>query len=126
MISPVDQPDSIQFIEQDDIVVFLGGEDEGVKQPDTFQCCPLGLQFYTRQPVSENQLMELQFALPRENDAPETVACTGLVAQCSRTTPESDLYRVWIAFLNLEKDIQERIQQLAVSQRLTCPFCQNF
>ena len=123
LISPIS--DTIEFMQEDDVVVYLG-EHEGTRQPDTFQCCPLGVQLYVPQPVSECEIMELKFSIPTPVGDPLEVACTGIVAQCMPCPNGRPLHRIWVKFLDLRPELQERIREITTGRHLTCPFCQNF
>lgn len=127
MISQSDTGDGICFKRDEDILVFQG-EEAGIPQPKTFQFCPLGVQLYTRAPMTECQLLDFTLNLPSEDGEGEEdeVKCTGLVAQCCAPDNGSDLYRVWVKFLDLPAETAARIQKVSTRQRLTCPFCANF
>ncbi len=109
----------------DGVVVYLG-DDEAIAQPDTFRCCPLGVQFYSQSSVAEYELLECRFAVPGANGNQTEIQCIGLVVQCCEPLNGDKLYRIWVKFLDLPDDSLQHIRQLARSQRLICPFCENF
>ncbi len=118
--------DVIEFEQEKEVLVFLGNQD-GTRQPDTFQFCPLGVQLYTDNPIEECRLIDLQLSLPAvDGVGEETVACTGLVAQCLPSQNGKNLFRVWIKFLDLEPETSERIRVLTTDRKFICPFCCNF
>lgn len=126
MIARSQVSDDIEFLPEQEVVVYAGDE-EATLQPDTFQFCPLGVQLYTTEPMKECQMMELTLALPAETDAEALqVQCIGFVAQCCPAESKEGLYRVWVKFLDLPTDLFERIRRLATSRKFTCPFCKNF
>lgn len=109
----------------EDVVVYLGDE-EAVQQPETFRFCPLGVQFYSHSAVAEYELLECRFAVPDANGDLAEIECAGLVVQCCEPLNGNKLYRIWVKFLNLSEDTVQHIRNLSRSQRLICPFCQNF
>jgi hypothetical protein len=127
MIARSQVSDDIEFLPDQEVVVYVGDEDATL-QPDTFQFCPLGVQLYTTEAMKECQMMELTLTLPTEADdeEEEQVQCIGFVAQCYPAEDREGLYRVWVKFLDLPPDVFERIRDLATSRKFTCPFCQNF
>ncbi len=126
MISEIKPEDLIEFAPDKDVWVYCG-DDHGVEQPESFQFCPLGVQLYTEKPVEEFLLLELTLTLPSDNGAKEEqVQCTGVVAQCCAATNGSNLYRVWVKFIDLNESLADRIRALATSRKFTCPFCENF
>lgn len=125
MIAKADTPESIDFVPESEVLVYCD-DDEAMKQPDTFQFCPLGVQLYTFKPIKECQLIDFTLDLPGENGTCDQVACTGLVAQCCAEDGGQERYRVWVKFLDLGPEMAERIRLLTTSKRFTCPFCLNF
>lgn len=126
MISTSIAADEIEFEPEKEVLVFLGNQD-GIRQPHTFQLCPLGVQLYTSNPVQECLLIDLKLALPAlDGEGEEEVSCTGLVAQCLPSQNGKDLYRVWVKFLDLAPDLVERIRILTTDRKFICPFCRNF
>lgn len=119
--------ETIDFRRDEEVLVYQG-EQKAVKQPRTFQFCPLGVQLYTEAPVKECTLMDLTLSLPAEHEPErdEIVHCTGLVAQCCAAEGGQKLYRVWVKFIDLPENLAERIRAFTQHKRLTCPFCQNF
>ena len=111
---------------RDDVLVYLG-EETGMAQPDTFRLCPLGLQFYTSNPMDECRLVELTFTVPADDHAEqEKITCTGLVAQCCEPDNGQNLYRVWVKFLDVPESTLERLKTLCTGHDLICPYCSNY
>ncbi len=127
MISKANTIDRIEFRKNEDVLVYQASE-RAIKQPDTFQLCELGLQFYAISPLPECRLLDLEFVLPLQEseEAAETIQCTGVVVQCMESNNGTDLYRVWVKFIDLPDVTAKRIREFTVSRHLTCPFCANF
>lgn len=127
MISKRETSDTIDF-EKDRAVMVYVGDKEAVRQPETFQFCPLGVQFYSCQPLEECTLLEFSLALPPVSDEgeEEEVSCTALVAQCCEPANGDTMYRVWVKFLDLSPETVERIQRVTQQNGFICPFCANF
>lgn len=126
MISAITTTNEIEFEPEKEVLVFLGNQD-GTRQPDTFRLCPLGVQLYTANPVEECQLIDLKLSLPTaDGESEESVACTGLVAQCLPSQNGKNLFRIWIKFLDLAPETIERIRVLTTDRKFICPFCNNF
>ena len=118
--------DDIDFLPEEEVVVFMGGED-GLAQPDTFQFCPLGIQFYARDPIPECTLIGLTLSLPAAQGEESTeVECTGVVAQCCEASQKAGMHRIWVKFMDIDETTVERIRHLTTSRRFVCPFCANF
>lgn len=113
-------------LEENDVMVYYGDE-AGQRQPDTFRLCPLGVQFYATHPVDECSLIELTLTVPGPaGELPEPVTCVGYIAQCSAPDSSSDKFRIWVKFLDLTPEVQDRLQTVCNAQQLKCPFCENF
>ena len=125
MISRIKTSESIDFKSEEDVLVYLGDHD-GIRQPETFQFCPLGVQLYTHSAVAEYELLDCKFNIPDGSGDEEQVACIGVVVQCSPPDNGTQLYRVWVKFLDLPEETVLRIQELTTNQRFICPFCENF
>lgn len=106
--------------------VLVGKNGSGVPQPDTFRVCPLGLQFYSKRPLPEFELIEFRVALPDASGRRRAVKCTGVVVHCREDAEHSPLYRVWIKFLDLPEEQRNKIQCFAKQSNFLCPYCENF
>lgn len=126
VIASSSKSDEIKFADEKDVLVYLGDHD-GIRQPRTFQLCPLGVQLYTCEPVQECCLIDLTLTLPTADGLDEEqVTCTGLVAQCLPSQNGTQLFRIWVKFLDLAPETIERIRVLTADRKFTCPFCINF
>ncbi|OQA24328.1 MAG: hypothetical protein BWY59_02243 [Verrucomicrobia bacterium ADurb.Bin345] len=111
---------------QQPVTVVVGGQKTGVKQPETFRVCPLGIQFYSKKSMPEFELIEFRIEVPGKNGSgPEQVTCTGVVVH-SRLDKETQLYRVWIKFIDLPESKRDRIHCVAKESSFLCPYCENF
>jgi hypothetical protein len=125
VISRLKISEGIDFKTEEDVLVYLGDQD-GIRQPETFQFCPLGVQLYTCSPVADYELLDCKFTIPGANGATEEVRCVGIVVQCCEPDNGTQLYRVWVKFIDLPVETVQRIQQLTTNQRFICPFCENY
>lgn len=113
-------------VPREDVLVFHGDEDEGVAQPGTFRCCPLGIQLYNRREIPLFELVEFTLKIPPLEEAPvETITCTGIVASC-RPDETTDLYHVYVKFLDLPESARQRLQRITQTLDHLCPFCANY
>ncbi len=108
-----------------DPVTVVVGRGQGIRQPDTFRVCPLGIQLYSKKSIPEFELLEFNIDVPGNNGTPEAIKCTGVVVHC-RPEKESPLYRVWVKFLDLPESERSRIQCVAKHSKFLCPYCENF
>lgn len=100
---------------------------EAIRQPKSFQFCPLGLQFYSRRQLAECSLLEFRLKLPDDNGGSDEITCSGLVVNCQHDPRQQDsLYRVWVKFLDLPESARGRIHCVTKSTDFLCPFCENF
>ncbi len=111
--------------EMSNVLVYMNGHD-ATRQPGTFQFCPLGIQFYVREPLQQYEVLECRVNITGgDSDASNNVICTGLVVNCC-LDPETELYRVWVKFIDLPLQSCAHIQRLSRENQLLCSFCENF
>ena len=111
---------------RDDVLVFHGDEEEGVPQPGTFRCCPLGIQLYNRRAMPLYELVEFTLELPAVVEVPtQTVSCTGIVAACSPDA-KTDLFHIHVKFLDLPASARQRLQVITQALDHLCPYCENY
>lgn len=113
--------------QQQPVTVVVGDRKKGIRQPDTFRVCPLGLQFYSQKKLPEFELVEFKIDIPGPNGSKRTekITCTGVVVHC-RMDKETSLYRVWIKFIDLPDSKRNRIRCVAKDSSFLCPYCENF
>jgi hypothetical protein len=107
-----------------EVLVFCGDEG-GVRQPDTFRCCPLGLQFYSPKELPSYQVLEFKVKAPSDAAAGVPVDCSGVVVH-SQYEDKRGMYRVWVAFLDLDEGVRRGLECFAKDAKLTCPHCMNY
>lgn len=107
-----------------EVTVFVD-HDHPQSQPATFNLCPLGVQFYSPQPMEEFKLLELDVDVNDDRGGTRKVTCKGAVVRCQRE-PEPDRYRIWVKFFELPEGAQESIRCAAKTGRLLCDYCENF
>ena len=101
-------------------------ERESVKQPGNFRVCPLGIQLYSPKPLPEFEVLEFKISIPGSNGSKsEDIQCTGVVVRCAKDSDPS-LYRIWVKFLDLPEAKMNRLECLAKTAKLKCPYCENF
>ena len=111
---------------REDVLVFHGDEAEGVEQPGTFRCCPLGIQLYNRREIPLFELVEFTLELPAiSGDPVHTISCTGIVASCRRDA-DTELFHVYVKFLDLPESARLRLQHITQTLDHLCPFCENY
>ena len=101
------------------------GDGAAIAQPQNFQLCPLGLQYYAPKPIDECCIIDFDLDLPGNNQEAERIQCSGIVAHCREEEAQS-MYRIWVKFLDLPERAKERIKCVACDSNLLCPFCENF
>lgn len=100
---------------------------EGKTQPQTFQLCPLGVQFYSDRQVEEFELMEFDLKADESNpDSDENIRCTGAVVRCQEVNEPDGKFRVWIKFLDAPEQTCEKLRCTARKGKHLCCFCENF
>ncbi len=110
------------MIEQNEKVsVCIEGKGE-VKQPTTFRCCPLGLQFYAEEDVTEYQIMN--FTMDAGDDDREPLNCSGIVVH-SQFDDAKKMYRVWVMFTDIPSETQTRLKCISKEEGFICPHCEN-
>jgi hypothetical protein len=109
--------------EKEVFVVF--GQNGAVRQPATFRCCPLGIQFYTQEEVAQYRVVDIKLAVPDSTNLPAEIDCSGVVVHCERMN-SSEAYRVWVYFLDLPEPVRGHLQCMAKQSETLCPYCENF
>jgi hypothetical protein len=109
---------------QKPVTVFVDNK-TAVSQPGTFRVCPLGVQFYSPKKLPDLDMIEFDIKVPGKNGVTESITCTGVVVHC-RQERGSDLYRIWVKFLDVPESKKKRIQCVARSSEYLCPYCENF
>lgn len=107
-----------------EVTVFID-QDHPHNQPSTFNLCPLGVQFYSAQPMDEFKLLELDVDVTDEKGKPSKVTCKGAVVRCQRE-PEPDRYRIWVKFIEVPESARESIRCAAKNGQHLCSYCENF
>ncbi len=105
--------------------VSVVGSDDEVEQPVGFRCCPLGVQYYSTSPMEEFSTLEMDIQVPDEKGTTEKITCHGAVVHCERPDEES-LYRIWVLFVDLDKDVRSRLECVSSEKALRCEHCMNF
>lgn len=112
---------------RDPRVVVYAGDAPPSEQPRQFRCCPLGIQIYTRSPVEEFNLLDVDVHLPGNGqDGDGRIQCNGVVVSCRRQEDDDGLYQVWVKFLDLPEHHKQRLQCLKPSGENICPYCANY
>lgn len=105
-------------------VLIIQEDQAPLPQPDTFRCCPLGLQFYSPQELPLYKVLALKVNAPQGTGTP-AVDCSGIVVHCQHETPQ-DRYRVWVLFSDLPEATRKQLKCIANACELKCPHCENF
>ena len=108
-----------------DVLVFLEGESRGVRQPVAFQCCPLGVHFYSRRPVELYRLVEFTMAVPDASSGERHISCVGVVAGSAFDVGTS-MYRICVKFLDVPEEARQQLEHFSRGAGLLCPYCENF
>jgi hypothetical protein len=106
------------------VFVFLGS-DEAIEQPQTFRCCPLGVQFYAPESVEKYRILSIRLQIPGEEQVQAEIECSGIVVY-SQQDDSNGLYRTWVYFLDLPEEVRDYIHCAAKDADTLCPFCENF
>ncbi|MDZ4200476.1 MAG: hypothetical protein U1E27_14470 [Kiritimatiellia bacterium] len=109
-----------------EVTVFVGS-DQGVSQPETFRCCPLGVQFYSDKELPAYEVMEFKLQTPPEGELNflASLECAGVVVHCQKN-PGEKRYRVWLLFLDLPENVRSRLHCFGKNGGTLCPHCENY
>ncbi len=107
-----------------DVLVYMN-DHEATRQPQSFQFCPLGVQFCMPDPLSECDVLEFRVNVPGDDGASSEITCTGFVVNCCKD-PDSDMYRIWVKFLDLPLQTCAHLQRISRENNFLCPYCENF
>lgn len=108
------------------VTVFVGAGN-GVAQPDTFRCCPLGVQFYADRELPTYEVLEIEIQAPSGNGAslPVPLKCSGVIVHCQKDL-RGDRHRVWLMFLDIAEDARRQLQCFGKTGDFLCPHCENY
>jgi len=108
-----------------DVVVYTD-DGNGEIQPQTFQMCGLGIQFYSQRNIPEFEIMELDLVVNDDPANPENVHCTGAVVRCQEVEDEPGKFRVWMKFIDTPETSCSKIACIARKGKHLCTFCENY
>jgi len=108
-----------------DVVVFTE-DGKGSIQPQTFQMCGLGVQFYSEKNISEFEVMEFDLQVNDDPQNPENIHCTGAVVRCQEVNHKSGKYRVWLKFIDTPDKVCGQVACVARKGKHLCTFCENY
>ena len=94
-------------------------------QPDSFRCCPLGLQFYSRKKLDIYKVMKMDLQVPGRAKTKGTFAAEGVVVHAQYDEKQS-MYRTWIMFTDLPDEAASRLKCMTKKTGLQCPHCENY
>ena len=107
------------------VVVKLNRRPAVLQPSETFRVCPLGLQFYSPEKVSDFKVMNFRMQMGPSGGASSEVSCSGVVVHCQKEK-DSGLFRVWVKFLDLAEDKGSQLKCAAKDADAICPHCENF
>lgn len=108
-----------------EVVVFTEN-DHGTLQPQTFQMCGLGVQFYSDRLIEDFEVMEFDLLVNDDPKNPENVHCTGAVVRCQEVNDSAGKYRVWLKFIDTPETTCSKVTCIARKGKHLCTFCENF
>lgn len=108
-----------------DVVVYTD-DGKGSVQPQTFQMCGLGVQFYSERPINEFEMMEFDLQVNDDPGNPENVRCTGAVVRCQEVNHKSGKYRVWLKFIDTPDKACHQVACISRKGKHLCTFCENY
>lgn len=108
-----------------DVVVYTETGD-GTLQPQTFQMCGLGVQFYSPRKIADFEVMEFDLQVNDDPKNPENVHCTGAVVRCQEVNEAEGKYRVWLKFIDTPETTCSKVTCIARKGKHLCTFCENF
>lgn len=102
-----------------DVVVFTD-DGNGHHQPQTFQMCGLGVQFYSNRPIPDFEIMEFDLIVNDDPQHPENVHGTGTVVCCQKVNDKPGKYHVWLKFLDMPETTCTKISYIARKGKHLC------
>ena len=93
------------------VLVFHNDDTDGVPQPGSFSCCPLGACLYHRHALPLYELIEFTLELPCLRPPPERICCTGMVVDCT-FEDEPGLFHIHLTFIDLPDEARRHLEAL--------------
>lgn len=90
-----------------------------------FQCCHLGLVFFSAKPVELYKQMKFNLSLAAQEAGKVNVDCTGVVVE-SKFEEDLGMYKTFFIYTDIDKQTQERLKYISREKALVCPYCMNF
>ncbi len=106
-------------------VTLVLGARKDVRQPESFRVCPLGMQLCSPHPLPQFEMLSFTIDTADTDNQPKQITCTGFVANC-QPEKDSDLYRIWIKWMDLQEEDRQCIQRISKHTEHLCPYCENF
>jgi hypothetical protein len=87
-----------------------------------FQCCHIGMVFYTPEQIEDYRQMQFELSLNGDSDGP--VNCKGVVVD-SLYVEEREMYKTFLLYTDIDDSTRSRLRKISSEKELRCPFCQR-
>ena len=112
------------YVDDQNISVMVEGA-ELPARAHFFQCCHLGLIFYSTTPVPLYKKMKFNLTMEDESGKNAPVDCVGVVVD-SNYDDYYEMYKTFFIYTDIDVETQERLKYLARDNELVCPYCMNY
>ena len=103
----------------DEYIKLVVGEAEDDRN-QLFQCCHIGMVFYTPEQIEDYRQMQFQLSLNGDG----LLNCTGVVVD-SLYVEEREMFKTFLLYTDIDDSTRERLRKISSEKELRCPFCQR-
>lgn len=98
---------------------------DGGRKPLLFQCCHIGMVFYSPEPIENYKQINFNLSIIADSDEDIPLNCKGVVVD-SDYEEEKDMYKTFLLYTDIDGGTKERLKKISEERELKCPFCLKF
>lgn len=104
-------------------VVFDGCEGKSRQEHRFFQCCHIGMVFFTSDLMEDYRQMEFNLSFPEDDGSSGApINCKGVVVD-SDYDEERGLYKTCLLYIDIDDNTKKRLEKVTKEKDLRCPYC---
>ena len=92
------------------------------RQHQFFQCCHIGMVFFSENPIEDYSQMEFNLSFLEESESDLPLNCKGVVVDSSYEE-ERGMYKTFFLYTDIDSRTKDRLKAISKEKELRCPFC---
>lgn len=105
---------------ESDVELEINGAD--CDQHQFFQCCHIGMVFYSSDQIDDYRQMEFNLSLLEDSGDKIPINCKGVVVDSSYEEDRA-MFKTYLLYTEIDEDVRDRLRRLSKEKDLRCPFC---